>query len=148
MWNDFKSFMAQGNVIDLAVGIIIGGAFGQIVSGLVNNVVMPPIGLLLARVNFSSLYINLSGHHYASLAQAKAHDAPVIAYGLFINSVIDFFIVAAVIFLMVRWLKRLHRQAAQSEPTKACPYCLSTIPLKATRCAQCTSMLTEKMPTA
>ncbi|MCL5116939.1 MAG: large conductance mechanosensitive channel protein MscL [Firmicutes bacterium] len=142
MWNDFKAFIARGNVMDLAIGLIIGTAFSKIVSTLVANIVMPPIGLLLGRVDFSSLYINLSSHHYASLAQAQAAGAPVIAYGLFINSVIDFFIIAFVIFLVIRWLTHLKKpHAAPAATTKPCPYCISTIPLQATRCPQCTAVL-------
>lgn len=142
MWNDFKAFIARGNVMDLAIGLIIGTAFSKIVSTLVTNIVMPPIGLLLGRVDFSSLYINLSSHPYASLTQAQAAGAPVIAYGLFINSIIDFLIIAMVIFLVIRWLGHLKKPSAAAAPTtKSCPYCISTIPLTATRCPQCTALL-------
>jgi large conductance mechanosensitive channel len=142
MWNDFKTFIARGNVMDLAIGIIIGSAFGQVVSTLVNNIVMPPIGLFLGRVDFSSLYINLSPHRYASLTAAQAAGAPVIAYGLFINTLIDFFIVAAVVFLAVRWINSLQRpKPAAAATTKTCPYCVSVIALQASRCPACTSQL-------
>lgn len=141
MWRDFKSFIARGSVLDLAIGIIIGGAFGNVVSTLVNNVLMPPIGLLLGRVDFSKLYVNLSSHRYPTLAAAQAAGAPTIDYGLFINTIIDFLIVAAVIFLTIRWLGHLERPKAPPVTTKSCPYCCSAIPLPATRCPQCTSEL-------
>ncbi len=144
MWKDFKAFLSQGNVLNLAVGIVIGTAFGQIVSTLVGDVIMPPIGLLLGHANFSNLYINLSSHHYASYALAQAAGAPVIAYGLFINTLIDFFIVALVIFLALRSIKRLQRpQAAAPATTQPCPFCISAIPLQATRCPFCTSELAK-----
>ncbi|MGQ9586420.1 MAG: large conductance mechanosensitive channel protein MscL [Anaerolineae bacterium] len=146
MWKEFKAFVMRGNVLDLAVAVIIGGAFGKIVTSLVNDVLMPPIGLLLGKVNFSNLFINLSGTPYASLADAQAAGAPTINYGLFLNTVIDFLIVAAVIFLAIRAVNRLQRQPEEkpAEPTtKECPYCLSTIPIRATRCAYCTSRLEE-----
>ncbi len=142
MWKDFKTFVARGNVMDLAVALIIGTAFSKIISTLVNNVVMPPIGLLLGRVDFSNLYINLSGHHYATFSQAEAAGAPVIAYGLFVNTLIDFCIVAILMFFVVRWLNHLKGPApAQSPITKPCPYCKTAIALDATRCPACTSTL-------
>lgn len=140
MWKDFKTFIAQGNVMNLAIGIIIGGSVGQVVSTLVDNVIMPPIGLLLGPVAFSSLYINLSDHRYPSYAAAKAAGAPTIAYGLFINSLIDFIIVALVIFIAIRWLSHLSKSAPT---TKSCPYCFSAVAVQATRCPQCTSMLKD-----
>ncbi len=144
MLKEFKAFAMRGNVIDLAIGIIIGAAFGRIVTSLVNDIIMPPIGLLLGRVNFTDLFINLSGTPYATLAEAKAAGAATINYGLFINTVLDFIIVAFVIFLLVRQINRL-QQPAKAEPaaptTKECPYCFSAIPLKAIRCPQCTSEL-------
>jgi large conductance mechanosensitive channel len=144
MFREFREFAMRGNVVDLAVGIIIGAAFGKIVTSLVNDIVMPPIGLLLGRVDFSSLFINLSGQPYASLAEAKAAGAPTINYGVFLNTVIDFVIVAFAIFLLVRFINRLSRQleTTPSAPTtRECPFCLSSIPLRATRCPQCTSTL-------
>ncbi len=144
MWKEFKEFALRGNVIDMAVGIIIGGAFGKIVSSLVNDVLMPPIGLLLGKVDFSNLYINLSGVRYASLAEAKAAGAPTINYGAFLTTVIDFLIVAFVIFLVVRAINRLRRERPAAAPaplTKECPYCHSVIHIKATRCPHCTSEL-------
>jgi large conductance mechanosensitive channel len=144
MFREFREFAMRGNVVDLAVGIIIGAAFGKIVTSLVNDIVMPPFGLLLGRVDFSSLFINLSGQPYASLAEAKAAGAPTINYGVFLNSVIDFVIVAFAIFLLVRFINRLSRQpkvTPEAPTTRECPFCLSSIPLKATRCPQCTSTL-------
>jgi large conductance mechanosensitive channel len=144
MFREFREFAMRGNVVDLAVGIIIGAAFGKIVTSLVNDIVMPPFGLLLGRVDFSSLFINLSGQPYASLAEAKAAGAPTINYGVFLNSVIDFVIVAFAIFLLVRFINRLSRQPETTPlapTTRECPFCLSSIPLRATRCPQCTSTL-------
>ena len=143
MLKEFKAFVMRGNVLDLAVAVIIGGVFGKIVSSLVNDVLMPPIGLAVGKVDFSSLYLNLSSNTYASLAEAQKAGAPIIKYGLFINTVIDFLIVSFVIFLVVRLANRLQRQEAAAAPaapaTKECPFCLSAIPLKATRCSHCTS---------
>jgi large conductance mechanosensitive channel len=144
MLREFREFAMRGNVVDLAVGIIIGAAFGKIITSLVNDIVMPPVGLLLGRVDFSSLFINLSGQPYASLAEARAAGAPTINYGVFLNTVIDFLIVAFVIFLLARSINRLSRQresAPEAPNTKECPFCLSMIPLRATRCPQCTSAL-------
>ncbi|MDD5466351.1 MAG: large conductance mechanosensitive channel protein MscL [Anaerolineales bacterium] len=144
MIKEFKDFILRGNVLDLAIAVIIGGAFGKIVTSLVNDVLMPPIGLLLAKVDFSNLFINLSGRPYASLSEAQAAGAATVNYGMFLNTVIDFLIVALVIFLMVRTVNRLQRaQAAPpAEPvTKECSYCFTTIPIKATRCPHCTTQL-------
>lgn len=143
MLKEFKEFAMRGNVLDLAVGIIIGAAFGKIITSLVNDVIMPPIGLLLGKVNFSELYFNLSGQTYPSLAAAQEAGAPTINYGLFLNSIVDFLIVAFVIFLIVRQVNKLTaKPAAPAElTTKECPFCASTIPLKATRCPACTSDL-------
>jgi large conductance mechanosensitive channel len=144
MFREFREFAMRGNVVDLAVGIIIGAAFGKIITSLVNDIIMPPVGLVLGRVDFSNLFVNLSGQPYASLAEAKAAGAPTINYGIFLNNVIDFVIVAFAIFLLVRFINRLSRQpeAAPAAPnTRECPFCLSSIPLRATRCPQCTSTL-------
>ena len=145
MFKEFREFIARGNVIDLAVGVIIGAAFGKIVTTFVDGVIMPPIGLVLGRVDFASLFYVLDSSKGvpASLADAKAKGVPVIAYGQFLNDVIDFLIVAFVIFLVVKAYNRLKsKQATEDAPTtKDCPYCLSTIPLKATRCKDCTSEL-------
>ncbi len=142
MFKEFKEFAVKGNVMDMAVGIILGAAFGKIISSFVGDVLMPPIGLLLGKVDFSSLFISLSGQHYATLAEAKAASAPVIAYGLFINAVIDFLIVAFAIFLVVRQVNKLRREPAPPPPeTKDCPHCATAIPIKASRCPHCTSPL-------
>jgi large conductance mechanosensitive channel len=144
MLKEFKEFTLRGNVIDLAIGVIIGAAFGKIVTSFVNDILMPPIGLLLGNVDFSNLFINLSGQPYGSLEEAQAAGAATINYGLFINTVLDFIIVAFVIFLLVRQVNRMRREreAPPAEPTtRECPYCLSTVPLKATRCPHCTSEL-------
>jgi large conductance mechanosensitive channel len=139
MLEEFKEFAVKGNVIDMAVGIIIGAAFGKIVSSLVNDILMPPIGLLLGKVDFSSLFLNLSGTPYDSLASAKAAGAATVNYGLFLSAVIDFIIVAFAIFLVVRQINRLKRQPEAN--SKECPHCLSKVPLKASRCPHCTSAL-------
>jgi len=144
MWKEFKEFVMRGNVLDMAVGIIIGAAFGKIVTSFVNDILMPPVGMLLGRVDFANLFINLSGQPYASLKEAQGAGAATINYGVFLNTVLDFIIVAFVIFLLVRQVNRMKRQreAPPAEPTtRECPYCLSTIPLKATRCPHCTSEL-------
>jgi large conductance mechanosensitive channel len=142
MWKEFKDFIMRGNVVDLAVAVIIGGAFGKIITSLVNDIIMPPIGLLLGGVDFANLFIDLSGKGYASLADAQAAGAPTINYGLFINAVIDFLIVALVIFLVIKAINKMKKPAPVAAPsTKECPRCLSTIPLAATRCPHCTSDL-------
>ncbi|MDR9852444.1 large-conductance mechanosensitive channel protein MscL [Paenibacillus sp. VCA1] len=148
---EFKEFAVRGNVVDLAVGVIIGGAFGKIVTSIVNDIVMPPIGLLLGGVSFGELIIplkpnlTLNGKPIHTLAEAKTIGAPVIAIGQFINVVLDFLIVAFCIFLLVKginWLKREKKEQEEPEKTtKECPYCLSEIPLAATRCGHCTSVL-------
>ncbi len=145
MMKEFKEFAMRGNVVDLAVGVIIGGAFGKIVSSIVNDVIMPPIGKLMGGVNFSDLYISLDSAKTAgitTLAKAKETGAAVIAYGSFINTVIDFLIVAFCIFMVIKGMNALKRPpVAEAPTTKDCPHCLSTIPLKATRCAHCTAEL-------
>ena len=143
MLREFKEFALRGNVIDMAIGLIIGAAFGKIVTSFVNDILMPPIGLLLGNVDFSNLFVNLSGQPYATLAEAQAAGAATINYGLLINTVLDFVIVAFVVFLFVRQVNRMRREeeAPPAEPTKECPHCLSTVPLKATRCPHCTSEL-------
>ena len=142
MLKEFKEFAMRGNAIDMAVGIVIGAAFGRIVSSLVADIIMPPIGLLLGRVDFSNLFINLSGQHYDSLADAKKAGVAVISYGAFLNTVTEFLIVAFAIFLLVRQINRFQKPAPAPAPsTKECPYCASTIPLKAVRCPNCTAEL-------
>ena len=148
MLKEFKEFVMRGNVIDMAVGIIIGAAFGTIITSLVNDVIMPPVGLLLGGMDFANLFILLKvGSQpgpYASLADAKAAGAVTLNYGVFINAVVSFLIIAFVIFLLIRTINRMKREeeAPPAEPTtKECPYCLSTIAIKATRCPYCTSEL-------
>jgi large conductance mechanosensitive channel len=136
---EFKEFAVKGNVIDMAVGIIVGAGFGKIVTSFVSDVLMPPFGLLLGNVNFANLFIDLSGTHPESVEKAKAAGAATVNYGLFLNTVIDFIIVAFIIFLIVRQVNRLRGPAPVT--AQECPFCLSTIPLKATRCAHCTSEL-------
>jgi len=142
MLKEFKEFIARGNVIDLAVAVVMGAAFGPIVTSLVNDVIMPPIGLVLGKVDFKDLFIGLSGQSYPSLAAAKAAAAPVIGYGSFLNTVINFLIVSFAVFLLLKQVNRFKPPAPVAAPaTKDCPYCLSAVPLKATRCAHCTSEL-------
>jgi len=144
VFKEFKEFAVKGSVMDMAVGIIIGAAFGRIVGSLVNDVLMPPIGLLLGKVDFASLFISLSGTTYDSLAAAKAAGAPTLNYGVFLNTVLEFLIVAFVVFLLVKQVNRLRREPAPAAPTtKECPHCLTAIPIKATRCPACTSQLTS-----
>lgn len=143
MAKDFREFAARGNVIDLAVGVIIGAAFGKIVTSLVNDVVMPPIGMAIGRVDFRNLFVALDRQGYASLADAQKAAAPTINYGLFMNTVFEFLIVAFVIFMMVRQLNRLKtpEPAPPKDDSRDCPFCVSRIPGKATRCPNCTSEL-------
>ncbi len=142
MLKEFKEFALKGNVIDLAVGIIIGAAFNNIVQSLVKDIIMPPIGLVIGRVDFTSLFISLNGRSYPSLAQAQQAGAPTINYGNFINTVVNFLILAFVLFIIIRQINRLKRQPPPPETnTKECPYCISTIPIRATRCPECTSEL-------
>lgn len=142
MLKEFKEFAMRGNVMDMAIGIIIGAAFGKIISSFVSDVLMPPLGLLLGKASFSNLYISLSGQHFDSLEAAKAAGAATLNYGLFINTVIDFLIVAFVIFLVVKQMNRLKKEPAPAPPsTKECPHCISAIPMRATRCPNCTSEL-------
>jgi large conductance mechanosensitive channel len=142
MLKEFKEFALKGNVIDLAIAVIIGAAFGQIISSLVNDIVMPPLGYVMGGVNFNDLFISLNGTTYGSLAEAKAAGAATINYGVFINTVIDFIIVVFVIFLIVRQINRLKKTPAPvALTTKGCPYCFTQIPIPATRCPNCTSEL-------
>jgi large conductance mechanosensitive channel len=148
MGKDFRDFIMRGNVVDLAVGVIIGAAFGTIVGSLVNDVIMPPIGLMLGNVDFSNLFVVLKDGPkapppYASLADAQAAGAVTVNYGLFITKVVTFVIVAFVVFMLVRSVAKLKRTEPAAAPTtKDCPHCFSAIPLKATRCPNCTSQLT------
>jgi large conductance mechanosensitive channel len=143
MWKEFRDFAMRGNVIDLAIGIIIGAAFGKIVTSLVNDVLMPPLGLVLGKVDFSNLFINISGKNFDSLADAKAAGAATINYGVFINNIIDFAIVAFAVFLLVKQVNRFMPKPAEPAPAdaKECTYCKSSVPKAATRCPHCTSQL-------
>lgn len=141
MFKEFREFAARGNVIDLAVGVIIGAAFGKIITSVVNDLLMPPIGMALGRVDFSDLFVPLDRGTYQSVEAAKAAGAPTLNYGLFINTVIEFLIVAVAVFLLVRQINRLKTPAPTpaSDEARDCQFCLSRIPRKATRCAHCTS---------
>ena len=143
MAKEFRQFAARGNVVDLAVGVIIGAAFGKIVTSLVNDVIMPPIGMALGRVDFKNLFVALDGQRYGSLADAQKAAVATINYGVFMNTVLEFLIVAFVIFLMVQQINRLKtpEPAPPTEDARECPFCVSRIPTKATRCPHCTSEL-------
>jgi large conductance mechanosensitive channel len=148
MFKDFRNFLSRGNVLDMAVGIIIGIAFGSVVSSLVNDIIMPPIGLLIGKVNFADLFINLSSKHYSTLAEAKAAGAPTINYGVFVNTIINFLIIAFAVFLMITVIykaqKKYQKPAAPAPvTTKKCPYCKTDIPIDAVRCPNCTSDLSN-----
>jgi large conductance mechanosensitive channel len=150
VWKEFKEFAMRGNVVDMAVGIIIGAAFSTIVNSLVNDIIMPPIGLILGKVDFSNLFILLQAGQtpgpYTSLADAKAAGAVTMSYGVFVNAVISFVIVAFVLFMIIKGMNQMRQQEAPvpAEPTtKDCPYCLSKVPIRATRCAFCTSDLSR-----
>jgi large conductance mechanosensitive channel len=145
MWKEFKEFAMRGNVVDMAVGIIIGAAFGKIINSLVTDVMMPPLGLLMGGMDFSNRFVSLSGTQYATMEQAKAAGAATLNYGLFLNATINFIIVAFAVFLLVKGINQLKRKEAvapaPTPTTKPCPHCYSTVSIKATRCAFCTSEL-------
>jgi large conductance mechanosensitive channel len=143
MLKEFKAFAMRGSFVDMAVGIVIGAAFGKIVSSFVSDIFMPPLGLVLGHMDFSNYFLNFSGKPYASLAAAKAAGAATLNYGLFINNIIDFLIVAFAMFLVVRQINRMMPAPPVAPSTKACPYCVSVIPINATRCPNCTSELKE-----
>jgi large conductance mechanosensitive channel len=150
---EFRDFAMKGNVVDMAVGVVMGAAFGKIVTSLVNDVLMPPLGMLLGKVDFSNLFLDLSGKGFASLADAKAAGAATVNYGMFLNTLVDFLIVAFALFVLVKWINKARDMAERTakpvpevpaEPTtKECPYCLSLVPIKAVRCPHCTSHLTD-----
>jgi large conductance mechanosensitive channel len=145
MLKEFREFALRGNVIDLAVGVTMAGAFGKIITSLVNDIIMPPVGLVIGGVDFADLFIDLSGRHSPTLADAKLHHAATINFGLFLNATIDFFIVAASVFLLIRQVNRLVRRpiaaTEKSSAARECPFCLSMIPARASRCPHCTSAL-------
>jgi len=143
MFKGFKEFAMRGNVLDMAVGIIIGAAFGKIVSSLVDDVFMPPLGKLLGRVSFTEFFISLNGTHYDTLAEAKKAAAPTINYGQFVNTVINFLIVAFAVYLLVQQVNRWTRKPAPAAAptTKECPQCTMTIPIKARKCPYCTAQI-------
>ncbi|MDU2826255.1 MAG: large conductance mechanosensitive channel protein MscL [Clostridium perfringens] len=149
MWKEFKEFAMKGNVIDLAIGVVIGGAFGKIVTSLVNDIIMPVIGSLVGKVDFSNLYINLSGQQFNSLQEAQAAGAATINYGLFLNNLINFLIIAFSIFIVIKQINKLKNFTMKKEEVKVeatekdCPYCCTKIDIKATRCPHCTSVLEE-----
>lgn len=146
--SEFKEFIAQGNVLDMAIGVIIGGAFGKIVSSLVNDIIMPLIGKLLGGIDFTNLFVSLDGNEYATLAQAQESGSAVLAYGNFIQNVVDFLIIAFVIFLFIKKIVAFtavfKEEEEEEATTKKCPYCLTEIPIEATRCPACTSELSAE----
>ena len=140
MLKEFKEFIMRGNVLDLAIAVVIGAAFGKIIASLVDDIIMPPIGLALGNVDFANLFVTLSGKDYPSVAAAKAAGAATLNYGIFFNTIFSFLIIAFVIFLLIRSYSKMQKpKLAPAPTTKDCPYCLSPIPIKATRCAHCTS---------
>ncbi|HEV2688641.1 MAG TPA: large-conductance mechanosensitive channel protein MscL [Bryobacteraceae bacterium] len=142
MFKEFKEFVMRGNVMDLAVGIVIGAAFGKIITSFVGDILMPPLGLLLGKVDFANLFVDLKGGEYPTLAAAKAAGAATINYGVFLNTIVDFLLVGFAVFLIVRQVNKLKRQPAPPPPsTKDCGFCFTAIPIKATRCPNCTSQL-------
>jgi large conductance mechanosensitive channel len=146
MFKELREFIRRGNVMDLAVGFIMGAAFGKIVTSLINDILMPPIGLLLGKVDFTNLYVNLSGKTFESLKQAKDAGAVTINYGLFLNTIFEFLIIAIAIFIVVKQINRLKSKPAPAPAvptTKECPFCVTAIPIKAVRCPACTSNLTK-----
>ncbi|ADU32395.1 large conductance mechanosensitive channel protein MscL [Evansella cellulosilytica] len=144
----FREFAIRGNVVDMGIGVIIGAAFGGIVTSFVSDVLMPPIGLLLGKVNFSNLYINLSGEHYSSLAEAQEAGAATVNYGAFIETVIHFVIIAFAAYLIIIQMNKLRRVPMESTKQKSCPYCFSDIPSRALRCPNCTSIIEERRKNA
>lgn len=141
MFKEFKAFAMKGNILDMAIGIVIGIAFGKIISSFVSDIIMPPIGLVLGKVDFGNLFINLSDKTYPTLAAAKAAGAPTINYGVFFNTVLDFLIVAYVLFLIMKQMNRFNKKEEAVKSTQECPYCISEISIRATRCPHCTADL-------
>ncbi|WP_227874400.1 large-conductance mechanosensitive channel protein MscL [Tumebacillus algifaecis] len=150
VFKEFREFAVKGNIIDLAIGVVVGAAFGKIVTSFTNDILMPPIGLLLGKVDFSNLFLNLSSTSYATLTEAKNAGAPTLNYGLFLNNVLDFLIISFSIFLVVRQLNKLKRKKEElpADPTtKECPHCIEQIPIQATKCKYCTSSLEPQTST-
>lgn len=148
MWKEFRDFAMKGNIVDLAIGVVIGGAFGKIVTSLVNDMIMPLVGILLGKVDFTNLFIVLGNEHFKTIDEAKKAGVATLNYGLFINNIIDFLIVAFAIFFVIKQLNRLmkKKEAEVSAPkTKKCEYCFTEIPIAATRCHHCTSMINSAM---
>ncbi len=147
MWKEFKEFAVKGNIIDMAVGIIIGTAFSKIVNSLVNDVIMPVFSMITGRVDFTNMFLALNGEHYKSLADAKEATAPTLNYGIFISAIIDFLIIAFTLFIVIKRINKLKKKEPEAPPaeptTKVCPFCQSTISIKAVRCPHCTSELVE-----
>jgi large conductance mechanosensitive channel len=141
MLKEFKEFISRGNVMDLAVAVVIGAAFGKIVTSFTTDILMPPLGLLSGNVDFTNLFVSLNGTPYRTLAEAKAAGAPTINYGLFVNTMIDFVIIAFAIFLIVRTINRLKREPPADPTTRECPECMSEIPIAAHRCRACTAVI-------
>ncbi|HEX9417768.1 MAG TPA: large conductance mechanosensitive channel protein MscL [Methylomirabilota bacterium] len=139
MLKEFKDFVMRGSVVELAIGVVIGAAFGKVVTSFVGDLLMPPIGMLLGRADFSTLFISLTGQPYPTLAAAKAAGAPTLNYGAFLQAIVDFVIIAFAIFLLIRQVNRLFPPVAAPVTTRPCPLCLSNIPLRATRCSHCTA---------
>jgi len=146
MFKEFKEFAIKGNVVDLAIGVIIGGAFGKIVSSLVNDIIMPIIGVLIGNMDFSNFFISLDGNKYATLKQAQEAGAATLNYGLFLNTIIEFFIISFSIFMVIRQINKFRKEEEPAPATtKKCDYCFSEIPIKATRCPHCTSELVKEI---
>ena len=146
MFDEFKKFIMRGNVVDMATGVIIGAAFGKIVSSFTSDILMPPLGLMLGKIDFSNLYINLSGVEYETYAAAKEAGAPIIAYGVFLNTCLDFLIMAAAIFILIKWVNKI-MTAPPPAPTKdprKCPYCKEVVADDATKCSHCASDIAGK----
>jgi large conductance mechanosensitive channel len=146
MLKDFRDFISRGNVVDLAVGVIIGGAFGKIVSSLVSDVMMPPLGLLVGRIDFSNLFINLGDKPVKTVAEAKAANVPTLNYGTFLDALIQFIIMALVVFLLVRGVNKISRRTPPAAATKSCPFCAESIPVAAKKCGHCTTELASPPP--
>lgn len=142
IWDEFREFALRGNILELAVGVIVGAAFNNITNSLIKDIIMPPFGVVLNGVDFSDLFVNLSGIHYDSLQEAQAAGAATLNYGLFFNTLLNFVVISFVVFVIIKQANRLSRKKAQAPNTQTCPYCLSKIPLRATRCPECTSQLT------